>query len=107
MKIIQYYKNLNENNNTIINKELNNEYGRYVGQVKFFIGIMATDMKVIGKMIKEKEKEFIIIKMVKDMKVILKLIKGKERKFIIIIMVIDMKGIIKMVMLNENEFFIL
>ena len=36
-------------------------------------------MKVIGKMVKEKEKEYIIIIMVIDMKVIGKMIKEKEK----------------------------
>ena len=42
------------------------------------------DMKVILKMIKQKEKEYIILKMVIDMKVILKMVKVKEKEYIII-----------------------
>jgi len=41
------------------------------------------DMKDILKMIKKKEKEYIIIKMVINMKVILKMVKWKEKEFII------------------------
>ena len=37
-------------------------------------------MKVIGKMIKEKEKEYIFGLMVIDMKEILKMVKGKEKE---------------------------
>ena len=63
--------------------------------------MMVIDMKVILKMIKEKEKEYIILMMVNgkviDMKVILKMIKGKEKEFTIIIMVIDKWVIIIMV----------
>ena len=46
-------------------------------------------MKVIGEMIKRKEKEFIIIIMVINMKVILEMINLKEKEFIIIMMVIE------------------
>ena len=56
-------------------------------------------MKVILKMIKDKEKEYLIIIMEIDMKVILKMIKKKE--YIIIIMEKDMKVILKMV--KEKE----
>ena len=50
---------------------------------------MVIDMKVIGKMIDLKEKEFIIIIVVIDMKVIGKIIKEKEKEYFIIIMVIE------------------
>ena len=46
------------------------------------------DMKVIGEMIKEKVKVFIIIIVVIDMKVILKMITLKEKEYFILIMVI-------------------
>ena len=46
----------------------------------FFIIIMVIDMKVIGKMIKEKEKEYFIIKMVINMKDIGKIIKRKGKE---------------------------
>jgi hypothetical protein len=44
---------------------------------------METDMKEIGKMIKWKEKEFIITLMETDMKEITKMINNKEKEFII------------------------
>ena len=46
-------------------------------------------MKEILKMIKKKEKEYIIGMMVIDMKENLKMIKLKEKEYIIIIMVIE------------------
>ena len=46
-------------------------------------------MKMIGKMIKKKEKEFIIIIRVLDMRVIGKMILEKEQEFIILVMVIE------------------
>jgi hypothetical protein len=45
--------------------------------------LMETDMKEIGKIIKEKEKEFIIMLVEIDMKAILKMIKEKEKEFFI------------------------
>ena len=46
-------------------------------------------MKVIGKMAKEKESEFITIKVVIDMKGIGKIIKDVEKEHFIIIMAIE------------------
>ena len=58
-------------------------------------------MKEILKMIKEKEKEYIIIKMVIDMKEILKMVKEKEKEYFILIKnlgkEIDMKEILKII----------
>ena len=58
-------------------------------------------MKVIGEMVKKKEKEFIImvenLLEVIDTKVILEMIKEKEKQFIIIIMEIEKWVIIIMV----------
>ena len=59
---------------------------------------MVIDMKEIGKMVKEKEKEYIIL-----IKVNGKVIDMN----IIIIMVIDMKEILKMVKKKEKEYFII
>ena len=60
---------------------------------------MVIDMKEILKMIKWKEKEFIILMnnllKVIVMKMILKMIKKKEKEFIFFIMVIYMKEILK------------
>ena len=44
-----------------------------------------------GKTIKEKRKEFLIMRMVIDMKVIIEMVKEKEKVFFILQMVIDMK----------------
>ena len=63
----------------------------------------AIDMKVIGEIIKKKEKEYFIGMMVIDMKVIIKIIKEKEKEYIIIMMVIDMKEIGKMIKEKEKE----
>ena len=58
-------------------------------------------LKVNGKMIKKKEKEYIILIMVNgkviDMKGILKMVRGKEKEYIIIMMAIDMKENTKMI----------
>jgi len=53
---------------------------------------MGKDMKEIGKMIKGKEKEYIIIIMMINMTEIIKMIKKKEKEYIILVMVSDMKG---------------
>ena len=62
-------------------------------------------------MIKQMEKEFFIMLMVIDMKEILKIIKEMEKELIIIIeshaKVIDMKEIIEMINLREKEYFII
>ena len=47
---------------------------------------MVIDMKEIGEMKKEREKEYIIIIVVIDMKEIGKIIKKKEKEYFIIIM---------------------
>ena len=57
---------------------------------------MVPDMKVIIEMIKQKEKEYIILIMEIDMKEIGKMIVEKEKEYFIIVMVIDMKGNLKM-----------
>jgi hypothetical protein len=49
---------------------------------------MAIDMKEIGTLIKEKEREYIIIKMVINMKEIGKTIKKKVKERVILIMII-------------------
>ena len=46
-------------------------------------------MKVIGKMVNNKEKEHIILIKVIDMKVNIEMVKEKGKEFIIIIMVIE------------------
>ena len=61
----------------------------------------------IGKMIKKKEKEYIIIIMEIDMKVILKIIILKEKESIIIITVIDMKVILLIINSKEMVYFII
>ena len=53
------------------------------------------DMKENLKMIKEKEKEYIILIMVIDLKETLKMIKEKEKEYFIIIMVIEKWKIIQ------------
>jgi hypothetical protein len=95
-------------------QELNYKNGKYIGKVNNGLregkGIMnynnGEDMKMIGKMIKGKEKEYCILMMVIDMKVIIKIIKEKEKEYTIKIMVIDMKVIGKMIKLKEKEYFI-
>ena len=44
---------------------------------------MVIDMKAIGRIIKKKEKEFIIIKVVIDMKENIKMIKKKIKEYLI------------------------
>ena len=83
----------------------------YLKEKEFIIGMMGIDMKVNGKMVKRKEKEFIIliknpVKVI-DMKVIIEMIKEKEKEFIIIIMVKDMKVIGEMIKWKEKELCIL
>ena len=60
---------------------------------EYFMAIMMIDMKVNGEMIKEKEKEFIIIMQnhgrVIDMKVNIEMASKKEKEFIILQMVIE------------------
>ena len=67
-------------------------------------------MKVIIQIIRQREKEFIILiknlLKVIDMKVIGEMIKGKEKEFIMLIMAIDMK-VILVTKEKEKEFFIL
>ena len=50
---------------------------------------MVINMMEIGKMVKEKVKEYFMEMMVVDMKVIGKMIKKKEKEYIIIKMVIE------------------
>ena len=74
---------------------------RYEGDVKnniregkgIFYIMMVIYMKEIIKIIKKKEKEYIIVIMVIYMNEIIKIIKKKEKEYIIIIMVIYMKVI--------------
>ena len=68
---------------------------------ELIILMMAKDMKVNLKMVKQKEEEFFITKMI-DMKEIGKIIIWKETEFIIIIMVIEKWVIIQMVKKLEN-----
>ena len=67
--------------------------------MEFIITKMGIDMKVIGLMAKEKEKEYYILVMVIFMKVIGKMIKEMEKLFIIIMMEIEVWEII----LKENQ----
>ena len=73
----------------------------YLKVKEYIILKMEIDMKGILKMIKEKEKENIIIikKALKVifMKVILKMIKEKEKEYYIGIVVVEIKVILKMI----------
>ena len=104
--------------NNINKQELKCIDGKYIGQVvngiregkELGMVLMVIGMKVNGKMIKKKEKEYIIIIMVIDMKVIIEMVKKKEKEFIIIIGNLSkgmyMKVIGEMVKEKEKEFII-
>ena len=64
---------------------------------EFIIGMMVTDMKVIGKIIFLKVEEYIIIKMEIYMMDIIQRMKGMEKEYIILLVEQDMKEIGKMI----------
>ena len=93
----------NNNNDIKINTTINYNDGKYIGEIKNgMCDGKGIDMKVIIKMIKEKEKEYIIIIMEIDMKVIIKMINKKEKEYITLKIEIAMKVIIKMIKKKEK-----